>query len=231
MDNDVTTYLQTELGKMQRKFRVAGIAMAILVVFLIGYFQWITTLTAEMLEPENIAEFVTNELRGNLPAAADTLSDTLVAASPEMVRFVMQQVMDGVMPAITETVGAQLKDLSLEAANIGSQGVTAAFTSTMDKCTSAAPKRGKTDAISVSEQLHECVQKTMPAELDTASAAILGDKLSASAAMLRQIDGKLQTLANKPKLDREEALGKQLVTTWWSFLERNHPDIAAGPGK
>ena len=222
-----TTYLQTELDKMQRKLRIGGIAMLVVLVLMFAYFQWITRLTAEIFEPENIAEVATNELKKNLPGAADTLGTTLVSAAPYMVRFVLQQVMDGVLPAITQTVTEQLQALSGEAANIGSRGVTAAFTATINKCNAALPKpkKGKPDPVAISEQLDKCVQKTMPAELDAAATDILGDKLTASAAMIRQIDAKLKSLASKPNPDREDELGKQLVTTWWTFLEQNHPGI------
>ena len=47
-----TTYLQAELAKMQRRVRVGGIVMAVMLVAMFVYFQWITRTTAEILDPE-----------------------------------------------------------------------------------------------------------------------------------------------------------------------------------
>jgi hypothetical protein len=226
-NENVESYLQVELATAQRRLRIGTIALGVMAVLLIGYFTWIKSLVTEILEPENVAEVVAGELRRNLPGASAALQTTLVEASPDLVRFVMQQVVDGVLPAITDGVSEQLTLYAHEAARVGSEGVLTAFSATIKECKAARPARSKPGVEALEAHVISCVEKRYEAHLDTATESILGGKLSASAQALDRLNVELKSLASRRNLDRQDEIGKQLVTTWWSFLDRNHPEVSA----
>jgi hypothetical protein len=227
--NDVTTsYLQNEVTKAEKRLRITVIAMAIVAVVLIGYFQWIKSLVAEIIEPENVSEFVSNELRRNLPEARTSLQAGLVEAAPDMVHYVMQTVVEQVLPAVTESVSNVVKRYSQEAAIVGGEGVLAAFKSTLQECKAAQLKaKGAPVPSTIADATVACFKDRYDAQLDKGAEAILGGELTASAKALNNLNSQLKGLASRSKLSREDELGKQLVTTWWTFLDRNHPELAA----
>jgi hypothetical protein len=225
-NENVESYLQAELATAERRFRIGAIALAIVAVFLLGYFAWIKSLVTDMLEPNNVAEVVAGELRRNLPGASAALQTTLVEASPDLVRFVMQQVVDGVLPALTDGVAEQLTLYAQEAARVGGEGVLTAFSATVQECKASRPARAKT-LEALEAHMTGCVRARYEAHLDAATESILGGKLSASAQALERLNSELKSLASRRNLDRQDEIGKQLVTAWWSFLDRNHPELSA----
>jgi hypothetical protein len=227
---EVTSYLQNELDKARRRLRVTLIAMGVVSVVMIGYFEWIKSLTDEILEPDNVADLVVNELRGNLPQAGQVLRDGLVSSAPDMVRFVMQQVVDSALPAITESLSAEVKRYSQEAARVGKEGVLSAFTTTLRECKASVAKRKKPmDEAAWTEHATACVRSDYEKQLDAAAADVLGGELTASAQTLNKLNTRLKSLATRKQLTRQDELGKQLVTTWWTFLDRNHGHTFAAP--
>jgi hypothetical protein len=226
-NENVESYLQTELATARRRLRLGMIALGIVSIFLLGYFGWIKSMVTDMLEPENVSEFVAGELRRNLPGASAALQTTLVEASPDLVRFVMQQVVDGVLPAITDGVSEQLSAYAQEAARVGSEGVLTAFTATIKECKAKLPARAKPKIEALEAHMIGCVHERYDAHLDAATESVLGGKLSASAQALDRLNAELKSLATRRNLSRQDEIGKQLVTTWWSFLDRNHPELSA----
>ena len=141
-----------------------------------------------------------------------------------MVRFVMHQVVDTVLPSVTDSIAAEVKRYSEEAAHVGREGVLTAFTATLKQCKASAAKRSKKpmDAAALADHTSDCLEAEYAKQLDASAAEILGGELTASADTLHKLNGKLKSLASTKKLSRQDELGKQLVTTWWTFLDRNH---------
>ena len=50
-------------------------------------------------------------------------------------------------------------------------------------------------------------------------------RLDASGETLKHINEELVAMAQRPAADREGEMGKRLITTWWSFLDRGRPQV------
>lgn len=229
MADDVTSYLQNEFNKAQRNFRVGLTVMGLLAVFLIGYFQWLKSQTEELLEPHNVSEFIVNETRRNLPHATEALTNTIREAAPNVVRFVMQTVIDTVFPLLRDSFRENFQSYSTALVTVGHDTAIVAFTDTL-RDFQGQPQKGKAttpDAIAAQATVFMTAQ--LPRHLEEASHEALGSKVAESAGMLVEVNRRLKDLSGKPK-NREEELAKRLITTWWSFLQQNKQDVDVPDG-
>ena len=228
MADAVTRHLQDEVAKARRTFRIALVAMAILLVAMIAYFQWLRSELRAVLEPSSVAEFMVNEVRRSMPGASTAVKDSLRERAPEFVRFAIQQAVDGMLPAVRTSFESSLAEGSQELVRTSSDHAMAAFQEALKSYEeSPAGKRGG-NAAAVSDQLVAHLAQELPKHLDNAPEGSVQHKLSQSAQALEQIDQRLKALASHHAPSEEDELGKRLITTWWTFLQRNSQDLAGG---
>lgn len=229
MADDVTSYLQNEFNKAQRNFRVGLTVMGILAVFMIGYFQWLKSKTAELLEPKNVSEFIVNEARRQLPHGAEALSSTIRDSAPSVVRFVMQTVIDSVFPLLRDSFRENFQSYSSALVTVGHDTAVVAFSVALRDLQAQVAKSKSTAPDAIVAQGVAFMTAQLPAHLEEASREAIGSKVAESANMLVGVNKRLKELSGKPK-NREEELAKRMITTWWSFLQQNKQDVTTTDG-
>jgi hypothetical protein len=218
---DVTSYLQAQTKKAERTFRVAAIAMGVMLVVVFAYFQWLKAELAEVLAPESIAELVVNEARAALPEIGDALEANVRSEAPEIVRFALHQAVDHVLPLLGQMFQATLDEHGRELARIAGRDASAAFDAVLAQY---AAERGKGPKKPVTAlQLGSFMSARYAAALDDAAAADIEQRLEQAGGTLKGIDARLAAMAGRPGGSREQALGRRLITTWWTFLDRGRP--------
>lgn len=229
MADDVTNYLQNEFNKAQRNFRVGLTIMGILAVFMIGYFQWLKAQTAELLEPKNVSEFIMNETRRQLPHGAEALTSAIRESAPNVVRFVMQTVVDTVFPLLRDSFRENFQSYSSALVTVGHDTAIVAFSDTLRDLQGQIAKSKATTPDAITAQAVAFMTAQLPKHLEDASHEAIGSKIAESANMLQSVNERLKGLSGKPK-SREEELAKRLITTWWSFLQQNKRDVTTTSG-
>ncbi len=220
-------YLETEVEQAAKSFKLGLISMALITVLMLGYFHWLKSATAEILEPQNLANVMVSEVRRNMPAARDTLEKELTAAAPAVVTFITQAVMDEALPMVKDAVTALLKDYSRELTGYGTLAVTQVFQEIVrdhrDALTRAATQ-GEVAQYSPNEiaaDLSTLIEKELGKRISEVPEETLAAKLDKSLVALKNINTELQRLSKAKRVSREDELGRKLITTWWTFLNRH----------
>ena len=220
-------YLEAEVEEARKSFKLGLISMAIITVLILGYFHWLKSATAEILQPQNLANVMVSEVRRNMPAARDTLEKELTAAAPAVVTFITQAVMDEALPMVTEAVTALLKDYSRELTGYGTLAVTQVFQEIVrdhrDALANAA-SQGEVPQYSpnkIAADLATLIEKELGKRISEQPEETLSAKLDQSLIALKNINTELERMSKGKRVTREDELGKKLITTWWTFLNRH----------
>lgn len=224
--SDATTYLQNEVRKAQRTFRVAVIAMSVVLVGFLGYFQWLKSELATVLEPDSLAEFAINQARAALPEVSGALKANLETEAPNVVRFVLHQAVDQGLPLLGESLQSHLDEHSRAVTSVADAHTSAAFERVLSQYEAERAKnRGKSGAAPIDAVAFTTfVDANYAAALDATAQDELQKILDESGGTLKHIDARLAALAKGRDASREDELGKRLITTWWTFLDRGRPD-------
>jgi hypothetical protein len=217
-----TTYLQNELAKTERSFRIAAVAMAIVLVVFVAYFEWMQSQLAEVLEPANVAEFAVNEARGALPVLTESLKANVQTEAPNLVRYVMHSAIDQVLPLAAQTFETNLDEYSREVGEIGKGSSMPAFAAALAAHKAQFGAKGapkNEDPALLATRLSAHIEATLGTQLDTLAKAGVQARLDKTAQTLKHINNELVSLAQRPSADRQGQMGKRLITTWWSFVD------------
>ena len=227
MSNEMSDYLEQEVAALDRSFKLGVGAMLVLTVVLIGYFQWLKGMVEEITTPESLSTVVVSEVKRNLPAARLSLEQNLTAAAPDVIGFIAEGVLDEALPLMTDSARALFRDYSRELAGYGRLAVLQSFEAIVKDHRAALAKAKATaePGMYTPDVISQNLSKTLDAELgnritDTPRES-LANKLDDSVVALRNINRKLQSMSKQGKLTRKEELGRKLITTWWTFLNRS----------
>lgn len=76
------------------------------------------------------------------------------------------------------------------------------------------------DTGAIAKRLSKYVSSELGSRLNDVPEETLRQKLDESMKALRNINDQLKRLARKRDISREDQMGKRLITTWWTFLNR-----------
>ena len=232
MNANAHDYLEAEIASAERGFKTGVIALIVIALILIVYFQWLKARVSEMIEPGNVAALVTGEVRTNIPKVRDSLKASLQKSTPELVTFVADTVIDETVPMLRSAVEGLFKDYSQELVVLGAEATEKVFEEIVRENKDALRERissgpGMYTTERLVDDLDAMFQRQFALRLNTVPEETVGFKLNQSVIALRNINARLQEMANKSSLSRKDHLGKQLITTWWSLLQDLEPDKTA----
>jgi hypothetical protein len=222
---DATTYLQAELRKAERSFRIAAIAMAVVLVVFVGYFQWMKSALAEVLRPASVAELLVNQTRAALPEISDSLKANLTREAPEVVDYVLHRAVDEVLPLVGQSFQDNLTQYSREVNELASGQVMSAFEGTLLAYKTDSKLAKNQDPKVFATHLSAHVEAELAPQMDSVAKDAIKSRLNRSGETLKHINTELASLAYRGHGDRESEMGKSLITTWWTFLDRGRPKI------
>jgi len=233
MTQETQDYLAAEVAELEKGHKITLVAMVLIAVVLFGYFQWMKSMVAEILAPQNLSTLMVSEVRRNLPTARIALQTNLKAAAPEVIEFVANSVLDEALPMMSESARALFRDYSRELAGYGRLAAVQTFTEIVKahKTELAKAKETAEAGFYTPDLISANLTKTIDAELANritdSPVESLASKLDESVNALHNINRKLNDLSGKKSLTRKEELGRKLITTWWTFLNRSDgPDSA-----
>jgi hypothetical protein len=229
MSDDIyRQYVQSEVNAAQKSFKLGLISMAIVAVLILGYFQWLKSAAAEILEPNNLAMVMVSEVRRNMPVARDALEKNLTAAAPAMVAYITEAVMEEAIPLMTDAVTALLKDYSRELTGYGTLAVAQIFQEIVRDHRDALTKAAEGGEVPnytpnrIAADLSTLIEQELGKRLNDQPEETLSAKLDNSLVALQNINSELQRMAKSGKREtRQDDLGRKLITTWWTFLNRH----------
>ena len=223
-----TTYLQNELRSAQKTFRTARIAMAVVLVVFVAYFQWMKSALAEVLMPDSIAEFAVNQANIALPVLTETLTLNLKDEAPGLVRYVLHEGVNQILPHAVETFQTSLNEYGNEVNTLAAANSPAALRAVLraHKADSAVVKHE--DPALLAARLSLYVETHMSSQLDAVTKQASKARLEATSQTIKKLDAELVSMASQPSGDHSGALGKNLITTWWSFVDRSRATLPPG---
>ena len=223
-----TTYLQNELRKAQKAFRTARIAMAVVLVVFVAYFQWMKSALADVLTPDSIAEFAVNQANSALPVLTETLTLNLKDEAPGLVRYVLHEGVDQILPHALETFQTSLNEYGGEVNTLAAANSLAALRAVLraHKADSVGVKHD--DPAMLATRLGLYVETHMSSQLDAVTKEASKARLESTSQTIKKLDAELVSMATQPSGDHSGALGKNLITTWWSFVDRSRAPLPSG---
>jgi hypothetical protein len=224
--SDVTQYLQNEVQKAQRTFKIAAISMGVLLVVFAGYFQWLKSELAAVLAPESIAELAINQARAALPDMSEALKSNVQTEAPALVRFALHQAIDRILPLLGQSFDSNLSEQSAALQAAAAEHADQAFAATLAQL-KAQRVRNRAKSPVTGEELSSFVAANYAMTLDSATEDALRQRFEQTGGTLKAIDARLALMATNKGASREHELGRRLITTWWTFLDRGQ---GAKPG-
>jgi hypothetical protein len=220
---DATAYLQQELRSAQRTFRNAGIAMAVVLVVFVGYFQWLSSQLATVLTPASVAELIVNQARGALPEITTSLKTNLQEEAPSVVSYVMHQAVEQVLPLVAQSFQTNLDQYSHEVSAAASDHSLTAFAASI-RAYKANTKIAKNENPTLfAARLSAHVDADLGNQLDVVAKDNVKQRLDHTGETLKRINTELSMLAHQSRGDHDSEMGRRLITTWWTFLDRGRP--------
>lgn len=233
MSDDIRQYLAQEVADAEKSFKLGLIAMAVLTVIIIGYFQWLKSQTAEILEPRNLSTLMISEVKRNMPVAREALTDNLTQATPDIVKFITESVVDEALPMVRDIVEALFRDYSRELAGYGTLAMSQAFEEIVAsheealKAAAGKGEPGRYEPDAIAQELSAAIDVQLAKKLNDRPEESVALKLKESVTALQNINRHLKSMASSKKLGKRDELGKKLITTWWSFLNRHESSATA----
>jgi hypothetical protein len=227
---DATTYLQQELDKTNRTIKRSLIALVVIVIVMIGYFEFMKAELAKVLEPESVSDFMISQARAALPEIAESLKYNLTSEAPNVVHYVLNTAVEKALPLAGQTFQTNLDQYGKDVSDLGAEKAGAAFAGAIKAYKASGVKApSKENAAQFADRLSLAIEAQMGPQLDAVAKEGVQKRLEASGETLKHINAELIAMAARPSADREGEMGKKLITTWWSFLDRGRPKEPNAP--
>lgn len=230
MSADIRQHLEKETLTARKSSTRMIIALVIVVAILVAYFQWLRSQLKVIIDEEALATLVTSEIQRNLPTARDALEKNLKEATPEVIKLIVDRVVDEVIPMIREAGQQLFRDYSKELAGYGVEASARIFEELVKESRDDLAKAKETaepgfyTPNKIAEGMARLIDLELAKRLTEQPEESLGMKLKESVRALRNIDYRLRELASKKNLERKDQLAKDLITTWWSTLRDTDVD-------
>lgn len=232
-DNNIREYLEAETEALRKSFKIGFVVLLLLALVMVGYFEWFKSQTAKFLAPDNISTMMVSEVRRNLPTARDQMSQSLRQAAPDVIRFVIQTVVDEALPMVRDAAGALFKEYSRELAGFGTLAAVQSFEQIVQMSQTELAKAKETAEPGfytpdlITAKLTKQIEAELAKRMNDRPEETAGTKIRESLNALHNINDRLKGMAGQKSLSRKDELGKKLITTWWTFLNRADPIVSA----
>ena len=233
MSDQVSQYLGSETAGLRKGFKVSLVALVLIALVMVGYFEWLKGKTAEILAPANISNLLVGEVKRQLPTARDAMSQSLKTAAPDVIRFVIQTVMDEALPMVRDAATALFKEYSRELAGFGTLAAVQSFEQIVQMSQTELAKAKETAEPGfytpdlITAKLTKQIEAELAKRMNDRPEETAGTKIRESLNALHNINDRLKGMAGQKSLSRKDELGKKLITTWWTFLNRADPIVSA----
>jgi len=222
-------YLELEIAQAERAFRVGVVTLCILCVLLVSYFHWLKSQVREITSPTNLATLAVSEVRRHLPGARDALEQELKIATPEIIRYVGNKLVTESVPMLREGVEALFREFSRELTLYGVEAATKVFEALVkdnkdELRTRASVAPGQFTSDNYVRNLDRIIQNELGQRLTDTPVESASFMMSRSLVALNNINSRLQEMASTNKLSRHDELGRKLITTWWTLLQRTEAE-------
>lgn len=233
MSDDVkilSEYLQAETDQNEKSFKLGIILFTVLTLVIVGYFWAIRVMIGELITPESITTIAVQVVDDNLPVAQDSIEGSIKGVIPDVVKFTMDAVIDKSVPTMRGKAERYLSDHAGSLAMYTSDVTGDAFVSILKKNRDTF----KPDEVPTKQAIVASLKASMKIELaadlqtrleesaDSPDGESAAHKLHKSAAALRNINAKLNSLAAMDEGgDRKTKMNKKIVGAWWGWLRNS----------
>lgn len=239
----VEEYLWAEVVQNEKSFKMGVILFAVLILIVIAYFTWMRSMLKEILQPQSIARTVVSTIETQLPAATKAFQDGVTKAMPQLVTFVSEEVVNRGIPQMGKEGTKYLDQHAQATAEFTSGAGSEVFRSLLQdykKQQGGKTLEGGAEGPQTDDQLAAGLEATVTENLRTKLDAKLEDskdtedresaayKLHRSRNALRNIDHKLNELADSENPNRKQQMHKRIIGAWWGWVKKR--GAGAGPG-
>ncbi len=232
MSVDISDYLTAEIAAGEKSYRFGLIGLGIVALLLIVYFQWLSGQVKEITSPGNVAAVALTTVRSNIPSVRDSLKKNLKQSAPELVQFVSDTVLDKTVPMLRGVVEGLFREYSRELTHFGVEATAKVFEEIIKEQKDELRERiSLAPGVYTTEQLISDLDGFIAREfvrrLNDSPTETTAFKLKQSAVALRNINARLQSMAKAAPNTKKDALGRKLITTWWTLLQNIEPTETA----
>ncbi len=229
-------YLESEIEENVKGARYGTIMFVILCLVVFGYFRWLRGALEEVVQPTTLARTVVTEVDRQIPVFTQSMTDGIRDELPKIAKFAIDTVIDNSIPAMRKNAVGFLEEharsLSEFASFTGHEIFVRVLREKRDEIRKQNPVEGApmtadqiVTALNANMKLTLSKQLTisMAEEVDSnANEDSVAIKLHKSAQSLRNINAKLNELADSEGGSRNDVMSKRIIGAWWSWLRTSH---------
>ncbi len=236
-------YLKAETEDNLKSAKYGTIMFAILVVVVFGYFQWLKSALNDVMQPEALAISLVHEIDNKIPTMTESLETNIKDVLPRVAKYTMDTVVDKSIPAMRmqaeDYLGKHSDSLVEFTSQMGDEVFVAVLRQKRDEIKAKNPAEGlEPDKAKLVTDLKAAIKLEMTSGLnqkltegseedaDQESAAA---KLQKSQVALRNINARLNALAENNDPNRTQALNKRIIGAWWNWLQKSQTANASEP--
>lgn len=212
--NEIVNLLMDELARERKSVRTTYIVSALLVLFVIGYTSWLSAQISMMLDPNGLALTASGLVVDHIPAAGESLRETLVDGAPNIARTVSDEII-GTLPSfrlyLEEQTGPVVDQVAQEMTE-------AAIANLSDNIANSHIE--KQAPAELAKALIEEFEKTITYALDepNADGETPRERIDAALASLEKIDRELKLLERGADLPPDRSLERDLLMGWLEII-------------
>jgi hypothetical protein len=228
-------YVEAEIDDNKKGARYGTIMFVILCLVMAGYFAWLRAMLEEAVEPRALARVAVQVIDDQIPVATRSLADNIREALPRIAAYTVNTVVDNSIPEMSKHATGFLTEhsraLSEFAAFTGHEIFVRVLREKRDEIKRSNPTQGMplTAAqlvmaleaglpITLERELTMKMSEEVAKDSDRESAAV---KLHKSAQSLRNINARLNVLAEGGMGTRQDQVSKKIIGAWWSWLRNS----------
>lgn len=241
-NNKLREYIEAETQQNLKSAKIGIIMFTILVLVILIYFQILKSMLKEVVQPRELARTGVSLLESNIPDVVSGLESGIRDALPQVVKYTVDTVVDEAIPRMRKTAQGYLDQHSAALADFASQAGDEVFVKILSETRkdwqSRVPPQdagGSDSGESMAASLEAAIQLNMKNRLtakmneevdsrDPESAAV---KLHQSAMALRNINARLNQLADNKGLNREQGLQRRIIGAWWGWMQKTNAGSGA----
>ncbi len=226
----INAILKERVDKLTKSLRIGIIIGVVLNVFVIIYLSVLYSGFTDALQPEIMADAISQEVSSRIPELGQELETHLKNEAPELVNSLRDMVINESAPALRELLEKQILEAYDEFAEIGprvlNQEIFLSLVQQNRKKIVTAAKNGTLDSPELAAEFEKQLVTLMGQQQQQNGKGQVAEDLKKSLEALSMIDTKLKTLSKKKQMTREEMLMNRLISSWWTSLDTEEYEIS-----
>jgi len=225
-------YVAAEVESQERGLRISVVLYVVLAAIVFGYFQWLHGFADEVLNEQALATLVVGVGEQTFQSNEADIKTAFKNTVPRMTRDALRTAVVSSLPSLRRSGEELFAQYAREIAGAGSRAATEAFEIIVRdhkvelESLSGAPPGQYTHRPPALIHLEALIEREAGKTLNTRPEETVRAKLEASTRALKNIQKRLESLAQSETGSRKDILTRRLLATWWTMIQTGSPESA-----